>query len=73
MERSMQSKAPLFTPVLLVGSLSLWSACGARLFWGIPNPDLRWIWLVAFGILPHRNSKPWGIGQPIFGAIAKRW
>jgi len=75
MERSMQSKAPLFTPVLLVGCFIIVVSFAVRASFGvfqIPIAD-GFGWLRSeFSLAIAIQNLAWGIGQPIFGAIAER-
>src|SRR5210317_2540466 len=75
MERSMQSKTPLFTPVLLVGCCIIVVSFAVRASFGvfqIPIAD-GFGWLRSeFSLAIAIQNLAWGIGQPIFGAIAER-
>jgi MFS family permease len=75
MERSMQAKAPLFTPVLLVGCFIIVVSFAVRGSFGvfqIPIAD-GFGWLRSeFSLAIAIQNLAWGIGQPIFGAIAER-
>jgi MFS family permease len=71
----MQSKAPFFTPVLLVGCciivVSFTVRASFRVF-QIPIAD-GFGWLRSeFSLAIAIQNLAWGIGQPIFGAIAER-
>ena len=71
----MQSKAPLFTPVLLVGCCIIVVSFAVRASFGvfqIPIAD-GFGWLRSeFSLAIAIQNLAWGIGQPIFGAIAER-
>ncbi len=71
----MQSKAPLFTPVLLVGCFIIVVSFAVRASFGvfqIPIAD-GFGWLRSeFSLAIAIQNLAWGIGQPIFGAIAER-
>ena len=71
----MQSKAPLFTPVLLVGCFIILVSFAVRASFGvfqIPIAD-GFGWLRSeFSLAIAIQNLAWGIGQPIFGAIAER-
>ena len=71
----MQSKAPLFTPVLLVGCFIIVFSFAVRASFGvfqIPIAD-GFGWLRSeFSLAIAIQNLAWGIGQPIFGAIAER-
>ena len=71
----MQSKAHLFTPVLLVGCFIIVVSFAVRASFGvfqIPIAD-GFGWLRSeFSLAIAIQNLAWGIGQPIFGAIAER-
>jgi MFS family permease len=71
----MQSKTPLFTPVLLVGCFIIVVSFAVRASFGvfqIPIAD-GFGWLRSeFSLAIAIQNLAWGIGQPIFGAIAER-
>jgi len=71
----MQSKAPFFTPVLLVGCCIIVVSFAVRASFGvfqIPIAD-GFGWLRSeFSMAIAIQNLAWGIGQPIFGAIAER-
>ena len=71
----MQSKAPFFTPVLLVGCCIIVVSFTVRASFGvfqIPIAD-GFGWLRSeFSMAIAIQNLAWGIGQPIFGAIAER-
>jgi MFS family permease len=75
MERSMQSKAPLFTPVLLVGCFIIVVCFAVRASFGVFQIPIAegFGWLRSeFSLAIAIQNLAWGIGQPIFGAIAER-
>jgi MFS family permease len=71
----MQSKAPFFTPVLLVGCCIIVVSFAVRASFGvfqIPIAD-GFGWLRSeFSLAIAIQNLAWGIGQPIFGSIAER-
>ena len=71
----MQSKVPFFTPVLLVGCCIIVVSFTVRASFGvfqIPIAD-GFGWLRSeFSLAIAIQNLAWGIGQPIFGAIAER-
>jgi len=71
----MQAKAPLFTPVLLVGCFIIVVSFAVRASFGvfqIPIAD-GFGWLRSeFSLAIAIQNLAFGIGQPIFGAIAER-
>ena len=71
----MQSKAPFFPPVLLVGCCIIVVSFAVRASFGvfqIPIAD-GFGWLRSeFSLAIAIQNLAWGIGQPIFGAIAER-
>ena len=71
----MQSKAPLFTPVLLVGCLIIVVSFAVRASFGVFQIPIAegFGWLRSeFSLAIAIQNLAWGIGQPIFGAIAER-
>ena len=71
----MQSKAPLFTPVLLVGCFIILVSFAVRASFGVFQIPIAegFGWLRAeFSLAIAIQILAWGIGQPIFGAIAER-
>ncbi|MGB1887518.1 MAG: MFS transporter [Paracoccaceae bacterium] len=71
----MQSKAPLFTPVLLVGCFIIVVSFAVRASFGVFQIPIAegFGWLRAeFSLAIAIQNLAWGIGQPIFGAIAER-
>ena len=71
----MQHRAPLFTPVLIVGCIIIMVSFAVRASFGvfqIPIAD-EFGWLRAeFSLAIAIQNLAWGIGQPIFGAIAEK-
>ncbi len=71
----MQKSTPLFTPVLIAGGLILLVSFAIRSTFGlfqIPIAE-EFGWLRAeFSLAIAIQNLAWGIGQPIFGAIAER-
>lgn len=72
----MQRHAPIFTPVLIGGSLILMLSFAIRSSFGvfqIPlSEDLGWL-RAEFSLAIAIQNLAWGVGQPIFGAIAERF
>jgi len=71
----MQSKAPLFTPVLLVGCFNIVVSFAVRASFGVFQIPIAegFGWLRSeFSLAIAIQNLAWGIGQPIFGAIAER-
>jgi len=71
----MQSKAPLFTPVLLVGCFIIVVSFAVRASFGVFQIPIAegFGWLRSeFSLAIAIQNLAWGIGQPIFGAIAER-
>ncbi|TWI33320.1 MFS transporter [Paracoccus sulfuroxidans] len=73
---SQTSRANLFTPVLIGGSLILLINFALRASFGvfqIPiGEDFGWP-RAEFSLAIAIQNLAWGIGQPIFGALAERW
>ncbi|WP_299147193.1 MFS transporter [uncultured Tateyamaria sp.] len=71
----MQARMPLFTPVLLVGCFIIMVSFAVRASFGmfqIPIAD-EFGWLRSeFSLAIAIQNLAWGIGQPIFGAIAEK-
>lgn len=69
------SRAPLFTPVLIGGCLIIMVSFGVRSSFGlfqIPIAD-EFGWLRSdFSMAIAIQNLAWGIGQPIFGAVAEK-
>ena len=71
----MQSKASLFTPVLLVGCFIIVVSFAVRASFGVFQIPIAegFGWLRSeFSLAIAIQNLAWGIGQPIFGAIAER-
>jgi len=71
----MQSKAPLYTPILLVGCFIILVSFAVRASFGVFQIPVAegFGWLRAeFSLAIAIQNLAWGIGQPIFGAIAER-
>ena len=71
----MQSKAPFFTPVLLVGCCIIVVSFAVRASFGVFQVPIAdgFGWLRSeFSLAIAIQNLAWGIGQPIFGAIAER-
>ena len=71
----MQHRAPLFTPVLIVGCIIIIVSFAIRASFGvfqIPIAD-EFGWLRAeFSLAIAIQNLAWGIGQPLFGALAEK-
>lgn len=71
----MQTRAPLFTPVLMVGCVIIMISFAVRASFGvfqIPVAE-QFGWLRAeFSLAIAIQNLAWGIGQPIFGAVAEK-
>lgn len=72
----MQSHARLFTPILIGGSLILLINFALRASFGVFQipiaQDFGWP-RAEFSLAIAIQNLAWGIGQPIFGALAERW
>jgi MFS family permease len=71
----MQKSAPLFTPVLIVGSVIVMTGFAIRASFGVFQIPIaeEFGWLrVDFSLAIAIQNLSWGIGQPIFGAIAEK-
>ncbi|MBT8418521.1 MAG: MFS transporter, partial [Silicimonas sp.] len=67
----METRAPLITPVLLVGALILLISFGIRASFGvfqIPIADEFGWARTEFSLAIAIQNLFWGIGQPLFGA-----
>ena len=68
-------KSPLFTPVLIVGCLIIIVSFGVRASFGVFQipiaNDFGWL-RSEFSLAIAIQNLAWGIGQPIFGAIAEK-
>ena len=71
----MEQRAPLFTPVLIVGCVIILVSFAVRASFGvfqIPVAE-EFGWLRAeFSLAIAIQNLAWGIGQPIFGALAEK-
>jgi len=71
----MDRPAPLFTPVLLVGCLIIMVSFAVRASFGVFQipiaEDFGWL-RSEFSLAIAIQNLAWGIGQPIFGAIAEK-
>jgi MFS family permease len=70
------AKAPLFTPVLIAGSLILMLSFAIRASFGLFQIPVasEFGWLRSdFSLAIAIQNLAWGIGQPIFGALAERF
>ncbi|NIZ14779.1 MFS transporter [Phaeobacter sp. HF9A] len=71
----MTRQAPLFTPVLLVGSLIIMVSFAVRASFGVFQipiaEDFGWL-RSEFSLAIAIQNLAWGIGQPIFGALAEK-
>lgn len=71
----MQERTPLFTPVLLVGCAIIMVSFAIRASFGVFQIPIaeEFGWLRAeFSLAIAIQNLAWGIGQPIFGALAER-
>ena len=71
----MQHRASLFTPVLIVGCLIITVSFAVRASFGVFQIPIaeEFGWLRAeFSLAIAIQNLAWGIGQPIFGAIAEK-
>ncbi|MBD3679891.1 MAG: MFS transporter [Rhodobacteraceae bacterium] len=69
------TKAPLFTPVLIAGSVILMLSFAIRASFGVFQIPIAegFGWMRAeFSLAIAIQNLAWGIGQPIFGAIAEK-
>ena len=70
-----QSKSNLFTPVLIVGCLIIMVSFAVRASFGVFKIPIaeEFNWLRAeFSLAIAIQNLAWGIGQPIFGALAEK-
>jgi MFS family permease len=75
MRKPMPSKAPLVTPVLIAGSLILLMCFAIRSTFGVFQIPIaeEFGWLrVEFSLAIAIQNLAWGLGQPIFGALAEK-
>lgn len=71
----MQARTPLFTPVLIVGCIIIMVSFAVRASFGVFQIPIaeEFGWLRAeFSLAIAIQNLAWGIGQPIFGAIAEK-
>lgn len=72
----MQQKSTLFTPILIGGSLILLISFGIRASYGVFQipiaTDFNWP-RAEFSFAIAIQNLAWGIGQPIFGALAEKF
>jgi MFS family permease len=71
----MDHRAPLFTPVLIVGCVIIMVSFAVRASFGVFQIPIaeEFGWLRAeFSLAIAIQNLAWGIGQPIFGAIAEK-
>ena len=70
------SQARLITPVLIGGGIILLVSFGARASFGVFQipiaEDLNWL-RAEYSLALAIQNLAWGVGQPIFGAIAERY
>ena len=72
----MQAKAPLITPVLVAGCIIIMLGFAIRASFGVFQIPIaeEFGWLRAdFSLAIAIQNLAWGIGQPLFGAIAERF
>ncbi|WP_299672242.1 MFS transporter [uncultured Roseobacter sp.] len=71
----MQSRAPLFTPVLIVGCVIIVASFAIRSAFGVFQIPIaeEFGWLRAeFSLAIAIQNLAWGVGQPLFGALAEK-
>ena len=71
----MQSRAPLFTPVLMVGCIIIMVSFAVRASFGVFQIPIaeEFAWARSeFSLAIAIQNLAWGIGQPIFGALAEK-
>jgi MFS family permease len=71
----MQQRTPLFTPVLIVGCVIIMVSFAVRASFGVFQIPIaeEFGWLRAeFSLAIAIQNLAWGIGQPIFGAVAEK-
>ncbi|WGW04195.1 MFS transporter [Tropicibacter oceani] len=71
----MQTRAPLFTPVLIVGCLIILVSFAIRASFGVFQIPIaeEFGWLRSeFSLAIAIQNLAWGIGQPLFGAMAEK-
>ena len=70
-----RTHTPLFTPVLIVGCVIIMASCAVRASFGVFQIPIaeEFGWLRAeFSLAIAIQNLAWGIGQPIFGALAEK-
>jgi len=70
-----QSRTPIFTPVLIVGCVIIMVSFAVRASFGVFQIPIaeEFGWLRAeFSLAIAIQNLAWGIGQPIFGALAEK-
>ncbi|MDX1779983.1 MAG: MFS transporter [Thalassovita sp.] len=71
----MEQRTPLFTPVLIVGCIIILTGFAIRASFGVFQipiaEDFGWL-RSEFSLAIAIQNLAWGIGQPIFGAIAEK-
>lgn len=70
-----RSAAPLFTPVLIVGCVIIMASFAVRASFGVFQIPIaeEFGWLRAeFSLAIAIQNLAWGVGQPIFGALAEK-
>jgi len=73
---TMKTKAAIFTPILIAGSLILMTGFAIRASFGIFQIPIaeEFGWLRSeFSMAIAIQNLAWGIGQPIFGALAEKF
>ncbi|QFT58456.1 Major Facilitator Superfamily protein [Sulfitobacter sp. THAF37] len=71
----MQERTPIFTPVLIVGCVIIMASFAVRASFGVFQIPIaeEFSWLRAeFSLAIAIQNLAWGIGQPIFGAVAEK-
>ncbi|WP_298969041.1 MFS transporter [uncultured Roseobacter sp.] len=71
----MQSRTPLFTPVLIVGCVIIIVSFAIRSTFGVFQIPIaeEFGWLrVEFSLAIAIQNLAWGVGQPLFGALAEK-
>ncbi|MFG6529545.1 MULTISPECIES: MFS transporter [unclassified Sulfitobacter] len=71
----MQSRAPLFTPVLMVGCIIIMVSFAVRASFGVFQIPIaeEFAWARSeFSLAIAIQNLAWGIGQPVFGALAEK-
>lgn len=71
----MQTRTPLFTPVLIVGCIIIIVSFAVRASFGVFQIPIaeEFAWLrTEFSLALAIQNLAWGIGQPLFGALAEK-